>query len=287
MMGDPSMSIRHVLLTSWTLWHFLLHPDDHPLFRQTLSQPTQPLNTLWIVPLVGVFACCGSWVFLVPMRSSIFILLPILLTAFSSCYVSTWVMGISGNIVRKHERRIYDQLAVTPLGALGVSWVLCSATLHRGDTLGWSTVLRALLAGLLLFAQVVFLATITLQQNATTLFHFLLLLFEVTALAASSYIDHIQSVVLGSLAGILAPTFTKQSVGAHLLAEALFLILQCAVCLAVFIIPMVGQFGLDWMANHVGFILVIDPLALSLSTFYLTREAIIVALWGLVLRRLN
>lgn len=281
----PDKSIRRSLLTSWMLWPLLLYPDDHPLYQRTLNRPLRPLTTLWIVPLVGVFACCGTWALLIPLQESIIALLPLLLIAFSSCYVSTWVMRISTTIVQEREDGVYDQLSVTPLGPFGVSWMICTATLHHGDMLGWITAGRKLLTGLIIFTLAAILMTTAFRQDTARLFQFMLLILEVAAITAASYADHIQSVVLGSLLGMLAPTYVRHRTEGQFLAEALFLVLQTVVGLVVFSIPTVVYPGLNWITKRAGLNLEIDPLVLSLAAFYGIREACIIVLWDILVRR--
>ncbi len=278
----PDGSIRRSLLTSWRLWQFLLQPSDYPLFQRGLDRPINPLTTLWIVPLVGAFACGGTWALLIPLQASIITLLPLLLIALSSGYVSIWVMRISTVIVDERERGVYDQVAVTPLGAFGVSWVLGAATLHRGDMLGWITAGRKLLTGLIMLALAATFVTIAVRQDTAAPIQIGLLLLEMVAIAAVSYADHVQSVVLGSLAGMIAPTYMQHRTEAQFFAEALFLILQAIVGLAVFSIPTLVY----PVIKRAGLTLDIDPLALSLALFYGLREGFIMALWHSLKHRL-
>ena len=258
---DDRHSARPALLTTWILWRNLLHPHDPPLFRRTLR--LSPENTalsqttlLWIAPLLSAGACCG----VLPLNASIAIFLPVALMTFSSTYMLFWVERISSTISRERERGSYEQLSLTPAGALGTSWALTAATLHHSDALGWIDLIRKLLALLLLIALLTILVTTTLRQDIAMRSQFWLLLIEMTTLVAVFYADHVQTIVLGSLVAMLAAAHASTVLDASVWAALLFLALQAIICLATMLTPTVLLPTLTSLAAELQLDLTVSPL---------------------------
>jgi hypothetical protein len=210
------------------------------------------------------------------VNTSLTVLLLIGMIAFSSMYVVTWAMNISAALIREHEHHTYDLLCLSPPGALATNWAICTGVLHRDDALGWLDLLRKLMAGLLLFILLAVLLTTAWRQNTADPFQFFLLALDMVTLAAASYIDHVQSVVLGSLVGMLTPIYSHSRLDAHLITAATFLALQTATLLVTLLVAIVILPGLNF-----------SPPGLTLLVFYLTRETFIVGLWRLLSYHLN
>lgn len=281
---------RYPVLTTWMLWHHLLRPGAHPLFRRTLIAELADRTTsrmVWIIPLAGFLACCGDWTLFSRPTSSITILLLVAMISFSSFYVVAWVMNIGVMITREYERGTYDPLCLTPPGAIGANWAICTACLHRDDALGWVNLMRQMMAGALLTILVLILMTTALKERTLDLSGLLGILADVAMLSIASYFDHVQSTVLGSLVGMLVPTYSHNSLNVRVLSGVMFLTLQAitfgsTLVSATVILP--GIFGalntISWFADS-------GSLFWSLLVFYLTREGIIVALWKALAYRLN
>lgn len=278
---------RYVFLTTWTLWQRLLHPGASPLFQRTLkslaADPTIPYIA-WIAPLVGLLSCCGFWVVLTQLKLSVAILILLASIALSSVYVSVWVIGITTAIVREQQRLTYDQFCLSPSGALGANWAMCAASLHRRDALGWLDLLRKLLAGLLSFVLLVILVTTAFRENFTDPVRLLQLSVDILALAAATYVDHVQSIVLGSLVGMVVPIYNRASGDAPFLALISFLTFQGITFLATLltaavILPDLYPFA-GWPTG-------ISPTLVCLLVLYLTHEAFIVALWSALTHQWN
>ncbi|MEO8393051.1 MAG: hypothetical protein ABI700_08655 [Chloroflexota bacterium] len=279
---------RYSPSTTWILWRNLLHPHDHPLFRRTLrlSLETESLPQtyiFWIVPLLSLFACCG----LIQLKSAFTIILPVALAAFGSSYSIIWVIRITDTIYKEHERGTYDQLSLIPSGALGTTWALATAALHRSDALGWIDSVRKLLTILLMIALLAILITTTLRQDTATLSQFWLLLIEMTALAAVSYADHVQTMVLGSLVGMLAAAHASDALDARLSGVLLFLSLQAITCLATLLTPILFLPALSSLETAVHWNFAMSPLISGLLVFYGSREALITVCWQMLARQLN
>ena len=286
---EPRLPTRYSLLTTWILWRNLLQPREHPLFRWTLRQPFDAPATstlLWMLPLLSTFACCRLWALIIPLKASFVVILPVAIIGFSTCYVVVYVLRITITITNQREHGTYEQICLSPSGALGTTWALCAAALHRSDALGWIDSTRKVLTGLLYFTLISILVTTALRQDAATLSQFWILLFEMTALAAGSYIDHVHSMVLGSLVGMLAPT-QASGFDARLWAAGVFLSLQAITCATTLLTPLVLLPALDTVEALVHWNFPLSPLIASLLVFYATREVLITLCWQVLARQLN
>ena len=270
--------LRYPCLVTWALWHHLLHPPAHPVYQRTLRTPIDSGMRRFIAGIVLLFGsliCSGIWT-LVPLKLPTPMLLLIAMVALSSCYVVAWVIGISVTITSEHERGTYDQLCVSPSGALGANWAMCAASLHRADALVWIDLLRRLLSGLLLLILLMVLLTSALRENAPDLFQLLGLVVDILLLATLLYVEHVQSVVQGSLVGMLMSMYSRTNIDARVLAVLMFLFLQAVTLLVTFFATMGVLPGLD--AEFISTTLI-------LLVFYLTREGFIFAFWRLLAYR--
>src|SRR5262249_53321969 len=111
------------------------------------------------------------------------------------------------------------------------------------------------------------------------------MLVHVATLICLIYIDHIQSIVLGSLIGMLIPSFAQRRIDAQLSTFGVYLLLQMLSYLAAWLIGLVILPAIyDEAANGLAQIC----LAISqIVVFYSIREAIITILWHRLVERLN
>jgi hypothetical protein len=200
------------------------------------------------------------------------------MVTLSSGYVVAWVFRITTAIVREHERGTYEPHCLSPSGALGANWALCAANLHRDDALGWIDLLRRLLTGMLLFILLMVLLTAAYRGNVPNLFQFLRLFLDMMALAVVSYVEHVQAIVLGSLVGILIPTYRQTPVDARTWGVNVFVAIQVVTLVATLLAGLMILPG--W---HTDISLIFG----SLLVFYLIREAFIIALWKMLAYQLN
>lgn len=116
------------------------------------------------------------------------------------------------------------------------------------------------------------------QRYATMIVH-------VGAVIGFIYIDHVHSIVLGCLVGILVPSYVNRRIEAQLATLGLYLTLQ------------VSAYALAWIIGLVILPTIYDETAsglaqislalMQLFIFYSTREAMITILWNKVVERLN
>lgn len=267
------------------LWRNLLQPPDHPLFGRIVAQRIDRrwACLMWIAPLVGLLSCCGSWIWVNQWQPSILVFILIPTTTFSSFYVAAWVISITATLSREREKRTYEQFCLPPSGALGANIAIIAAMLHREDALGWLDFLRKLISGLLLFTLLSVMLITASRESAPNFFQVAQIFLDIVVVGALTYIEHVQSVVLGSLIAMFSPLYSRTNVDAHILAIGAFLSSQTLALAAAFFTAMILS---DLYLNAAGGVIV-SPTLLSLLVFYLLREGFIFALWSILIHRLN
>ncbi len=269
-------STRFPPITSWMLWRHLLDPPIDPVYERTLrTRPSSyPISAVaWGALIFSLFTCCGLWTLLLPLRSSLVVLLFIVIIAATTFYVAAWMIQIAAALARERNHSVYDLLCVTPPGTLGITWAISAACLHSDDALGWIDASRKVLTAMTVFTLTVIVVTISLRDTTPTVLSILQLTLDIAIVTAVSYADHVQTVILGSLIAMLAPTYVRGSIDAQVMALFVFLTLQVAACLPTVLIVI----GLGTS----------DPLFLSLLALCAVREGLIAALWRLLTARLN
>jgi hypothetical protein len=159
------------------------------------------------------------------------LLLPAIL--FTSAFYSLrWAVTISGTIAREREAGMFDLIALSPEGGLGASWAICTASVHRNQSLqqiqspmSWLVRLGftlLVLASLGNFVEPLVPLGVDLAMGT------IIPLVYLFTLAGALYVDHMQSVAMGSLIGMLIPTYTRSRIDAGFGAFIGFLFLQIA-----------------------------------------------------------
>jgi hypothetical protein len=273
--------VSHFLLT-WYLWKHLLHPPEHPVFRRTIKTTYHyklPLPIIWFALIVASFSCYSLWVVLLNFKVSIAVLLPLTMLLFSCTYVVLWISNICLTLIKEQEQRTYDTMSISPLGALGANWAICTAILHRHDTLAWLDFVRRLLSGLILFILLIVLLTIAfIKEDALNIWQPLGLLLDIAALTFMAYADHVQSVVLGSLIALLLPHYIRNSNDVHIWAVFVFITLQ-SLAFIIFLAVMLMLKNLT-PDNHYSIVV-------GLLLFYALREVMIYVAWYTLAYHLN
>jgi hypothetical protein len=106
-------------------------------------------------------------------------------------------------------------------------------------------------------------------------------------LIAAFYIDDIQSIVLGSLAGMLTPLYARNRVDARLWTMGLYLLVQVMTYVSVLLI---GFVFIPTLSARIAITGIHSDIALPLlgfAVFYGVREFGIALLWNHLARRLN
>lgn len=263
-------------MLTWKLWRGLKAPPiHHPLFRRIMVAPLRP--TPWYV---------GCAVIMVAP----FLLLPAIL--FTSAFYSLrWAITIGSTIARERETGMFDLVSLATDGGIGASWAICTAAIHRNQSLQqiqspMSWVVR-LGFTLLLLASLGNFVEPLVPGDADMAMQTLIPLLYLSTLAGALYIDHMQSVAMGSLIGMLMPTYTRSRVDAGIGALIVFLLLQ----IVTYVFTLLIGFSLvPAVFRNLEVAPVTGAVALPilrLAIFYAIREGMIAGLWRILVERLN
>jgi hypothetical protein len=263
-------------MITWKLWRGLKSPPiHHPLFRRIIAAPLKPPP--WYL---------GCLVIMVAP----FLLLPAIL--FTSAFYSIrWAVTISNTLAREREAGMFELVALSPDGSLGASWAICTAAIHRNQSLQqiqspMSWIVRLGFTLLILSSLGNFVEPLVPPSADAGMLTVIPLVYLFT-LAGALYVDHMQSVAMGSLVGMLIPTYTRSGVDAGVGALIVFLMLQ----VATYVLTLLIGFSLiPNLLENLNFsptlIAVILPTS-RLLIFGVIREVMISILWRALVERLN
>lgn len=296
------------MFVSWRLWGALMQPFvAHPLFRRwgvwqppTTTGPAAraqrwlSLHQGWIMGTLVVVTLASAmlfgpwrtlWALVVIPFALLLALIPLLLISYGTIYGMLSALSIGSTISNEKVQGRYTLLGVTPYGFEGATWALCSLLIHASYTLRWLRTTAQFLYFLLLFAVGIplFISLgIYVFQPTPPLADTLRVLGLGFALVILMVVDFIQSADLGSLIGMLVPTYVQTRSDTRNNVIFFFPIVQFGSYVLIALV-MVGPFLL---AVESGMSL-LWPAYGSLVIFYLVREFIIVGLWCQLARRLN
>jgi hypothetical protein len=279
------------------LWTLFAQPARrHPLYRRLLMpRPVASLRRLVvrvvepIAPIVYLFSllflCCGA----TSRSMGLFILAGVagILLFNGTLLGAQWASVIAAELSRIRASGEWDLLSLAPVGALGTVWAAATGVLHREQIFRKRyarhvTILRVALTIVVVISIGSLLDPHTVSNDAT-----LGVIVTVLFVLAASYVDYVQSVVLGTVVGLFAGTRTHSRLDAQLWALILFLALQ----IGVYLVTLIVGFGLLPSISLIGALgeaqraLLLAVLRLVL--FVGSREFIIAALWNLLADDLN
>lgn len=243
-------------MMSWQLWQHILHPPSASRLYQNAYQRNSPIMP-W-------YAGCTELL--------VFIFVFPLVLFMGPAYSLGWVIGISGDIARARANGALDLIALTPSGPLGASFAIALASLNR-DISRARVNQRGTWAGRLIIVGMVAFVALLLPQtqgNAPDLAPFV----AAVILAAALIPDHVQSIVLALMAGVIGAEAAGDRATAQWSAFVLLLTLQMgAYGAAVTVFLMLTSSGL------------IVSALVAVGVLVITREALIVLLWRAVTNR--
>lgn len=288
------------MFVTWKIWKTLRYPLRwHPIFRRIHTQENSVNRNSLFWRTTQAVAGLAAVLFVIRFPTpaliaglGLMVAIPTLILVFNGTVLGAyWVAAVSSTLAQEYQDRSFDLMALTPRGALGVSWLICTGTIHRGDWLRSSyRILRWVLLFVLVllgFASAGLVVSALLSGSALMLENQLRIVFEVSmvgVIAAALWIDHVQSIVTACLLGVLLPAYLPQSGQIHELARIIYLLLQTA----VYVLIMLTYFSLRLLIFDIFSGLFFKGLLLALVTllaFYLLREAIINLLWHRLLER--
>jgi hypothetical protein len=289
-------------MMTWTLWWALRHPHStHPLFRRMLrSQPggVRILDEAFIlrfmsrlmslVLIVAVFA-------LAPIILTSILGAPILMLLIIQAFGIRYAVNVGSAIASEQERGTYELTSLFPQGALGANWMMGSGCLHKGSSFVWLQGAVRLVLGFLITVLVVgYVVAIiimiseymgsSLARTSVTAF---ITLSNYASLVAAFYFDYVQSVVLGSLVGMIVPIYVHNRFDARLWSLSSYMLLQLTVYLTTWLVGFVLLPEALERLTLAGWQVEISLPILRVAVFYFVREGIIAGLWHMLAQRLN
>jgi hypothetical protein len=265
------------------LWRALGNPPyTHPIF-QRMSALYHYDEWSWPGLAQTILIHGQIWLW-----AAIFVLdtrLLILMVFSGTVYGVIWSAVIGETLAAERQQGMYELLCMSPTGPLGVTWTLCTACLHRGGAFAHVNSQEAWSVRLILFIPLLISANMVLGRmlaggSGVTF-------LGLVAFGVFFYFDHIQSIVLGSLFGMLAPHRAVNRVDARVWGMGGFLGVQLVTylvfVLTAFAVLPVLYSGLAARGSMADIALA----AISLGVCYLVREAMIAWLWRVLTNELN
>jgi len=292
-------------MITWKLWSALYHPPaDHPVFRRfaaphAASRPRR-VPLLIFAGLLAAYLCYQITLFQSPV-GMLFTFSPLefltVAVTFNLSYGVVLVVTVSLAIATAHEGGIYEALCLTPSGAPGINWAMCTGALYRRPGLEWFRLGITLLSLVLLIAltihftvPVIGLGNAALQRSVRpeeTRFYAQMFLDLTYAymLIAAFYAGTIQTVVMGVLVGMVTAATNNISMVRYW-SVGTFLLLQ----LFSVLIALIFSLLLPTIYPFFGFAGFLAELSIPICRFvffFAVREILNAALWQMLLRQLN
>lgn len=275
-------------MLTWKLWRALCRPPyHHPLFMRIASAHIGGSSMLRTLKFTGFYLTACT---LITLAWPFILINPALMVLFAATsantiYAVSWAARIGTAIAYEREQETYDLICLMPVGALGAGWALSTAHLHRSALF---QTLRLFMNSLAIALIGALIATIpvmlTLASGSAASYGLFLLLDYGIAVTAAFYFDHIQSVTLAYLVGMMTASVAQNRINAQLWSVGAFLLLQMFVYLLTLI---TGIVVLQALLHTDGIVRnAIMPL-LWLAIFYALREVVIRLMWRFLAHQFN
>jgi hypothetical protein len=166
-----------------------------------------------------------------------------------------------------------------------MNWAICTGCLHRHAAFAQINSQEAWSARLILFMPFIVSANIIFGRIFAN--SGVITLIWLATFILLFYLDHIQSIIIGCLIGVLIPQHTANRFEAPFLAGVGFMVLQLCTYMLVFgviLLVLPGIYNLLQVADGLA---EISRPVLCILVFFGIREAIMVWLWNRVIRELN
>ena len=259
-------------MLGWRLWRqisrYTVHILENPIHRRIVGQAAPPLP----------FMLECAMLFLVPV-----IMLPAIVFT-SAVYGVRWATLISQSIAREQVTGRFDLLALTPNGSFGSAWVMACGAIQRTGMLyvletPFSWLLRGFLMLIVFTSVAIFSLDVTFNNQTDAI---IISIYMFAILMCALLIDHVHSVGLSVMIGLLAPTYTTRTADAGLLALTVYTMLQLTTY------AVVGLFGFAVLPDLLVALLV-SPMIRTLLLpivrvvlLFTVRELVVIYLWTLV-----
>jgi hypothetical protein len=193
-------------------------------------------------------------------------------------------MRIGGLLAGLRERGQLDLLCLLPPGGARITWELCTTCLHRTRTFSsLSSELVWVIRSIFILATVLIIA----RENRNPWQGPFLAMTQIGLMYIVFYIDDIQSLIVGSLTGMIAPTYTRTPSDARLYGLMGYLLIQIATYLMVVLVAFILLPTLYRALHWSGLAADILQFIIGILALYSFREVLIRALWQMLMNRLD
>ncbi|MEM9951600.1 MAG: hypothetical protein AAF846_08380 [Chloroflexota bacterium] len=285
---------------TWQLWRIIRYPEwQHPIFqygrRLRDKDDTDTRIRRVIIGIAIVFLVILTILFPIPVFPSLIgliIAIPILLVIFHGTLLGAiWVTNIAISLMMMQNSNRYDLMRVTTLSSIGIAWQFALGVIYRHDWLRRVNRVVRWVATLILVALIpaTLLLLFSIARGNNTLlqvqqWNILRDLLTMSVIVIFFWLDHMQSIIVAFLWGLLSPTFIHDRSLARVLMPTLYCILQIGTYLVSVIIYLLIRaiIGVLLGSTFIGFI---SSLLLGLLSFFIIREAILSLLVRLLILR--
>jgi uncharacterized membrane protein len=283
-------------MMTWKLWRVLnIPPAGDPIFRHAAHYYQSPgrwrrlLDYIAFIVVITLLVAYlrASFLALSTDLNPLILFVGLVLLG-GTIYGFDWALAISDTVALARTNHTLDLLCITPRGAIGAIWSLGLSQLHRASSFrnryaGRRRVFFSLGAVLLLLlfalGGMVLTATNAEARPLLDLTALLVGMLSSFAFLVATYLDFIQSIIVGVLVGMIVPSFSRQRSDAQLWAASGFLVAQFGSYLVTYLIGFVvlpvarNTFDIEFTTLE---LLLLFP---RLIVFFLVREALIALLW--------
>lgn len=279
-------------MTTWKIWRALHNPPAlHPVFQRTVLLPPATGNQRtpgWAGMVVNLVLALGQH-----SPTILLLLMPFILLFTGITYGIDCAIRVGSAIAKEHENDTFNLLSLSPSGALGASWAMCTSSLyHNRDFDRFHSIMRGTIIisiiVVLIIASLVIIAHSEQFSRASeptlpTVIHIIDLMTVMTAL----YFEYMQSTILGSLIGMFVPTYTQNRIDTRIYTLGVFLLLQITTYFLAYLIGFVILPDLYDRLHIIGEHIESSLSLLRLAVFFMIREVMITLLWRALVERLN
>lgn len=285
-----------MLFLTWVLWRSLRYPlHRYPVYRLIQRTPLKGGSAIWRYGILLAVVLIGTFFFPAIFGVTaigLSVIVPFGFILFSGTVLGFyWVGQISQQIGKSRSTHLFDLTSLSPLGALGVCWLMASACVHRRRTLEqmyrvvmWVVRLTVMLLCLVLlglaYAYIMTTKPAFQQAQINISLDVISLLLIIIAL----WLDHIQSILVAVSVAFITPQWLPHD-PLPWLSPILYMVIQAILYLLIGIIYLtVNAIITDLFPIRMNFNL---TLLFVIFSAYLLREGLLSLCWRIIFRLYN
>lgn len=279
-------------MTTWKIWRALHNPPAlHPVFKRAVLLPVSTDNRQtvgWAGLTINLVLGLGQH-----SPTILLLLMPFILLFTGITYGIDCAIRVGNAIAKEHENDTFNLLSLSPSGALGASWAMCTSSLyHNRDFDRFHNIIRGTVTiaiiTVVVVASVIIIThseqfTRAYEPTLPTVIH----IVDLTTVMLALYFEYMQSAIVGSLIGMFVPTYTQNRMDTRIYTFGGFLLLQITTYFLAYLIGFVVLPELYHRLQIIGEETEMSLSILRLAVFFMIREVMITVLWRTLVERLN